>query len=356
MMKITTRLSRSLEATILCCWIALHLTSTAAFTLITFDVDGTLVQGSGQAADSSAHARAFSYAVGKVLGDGTPVTPVAQALERKDYHGSTDGLILLRLARATLGIGKDSGDFNNDNSNISQETLDQLFDTMYDYIAKLKDDEVAEGIQVLPGVLGHLDTLASMQQQSAGRYSNSNSPSLACGLVTGNVEGIARRKMRAVGVLATGVLSPPSTDQLQQKDRTWTGMDDDIGFLGGFGSDYCSRNIQDPSRNYLDRGEQIAIAAKRCRASLLGASQLSRVVHVGDAPADVLAAKAYSESLLDGEKPDESLCIGMVAVATGSYSAEQLREAAGTAIPGRWEPVILEDGMADPNFLDACGL
>lgn len=219
-MKITTRLSLSLSATILCCWIALHPTSTAAFTLITFDVDGTLVQGSGQAADSSAHARAFSYAVGKVLGDGTPVTPVAQALERKDYHGSTDGLILLRLARATLGIGKDSGVFDNDNSNISQETLDQLFDTMYDYIAKLKDDEVAEGIQVLPGVLGHLDTLASMQQQSAG----SNSPSLACGLVTGNVEGIARRKMRAVGVLATGALSPPSTDQLQQKDRTWTGM------------------------------------------------------------------------------------------------------------------------------------
>jgi hypothetical protein len=40
---------------------------TDAFTLITFDVDGTLVKGSGQAADTSAHSRAFSHAVGAVL-------------------------------------------------------------------------------------------------------------------------------------------------------------------------------------------------------------------------------------------------------------------------------------------------
>ena len=319
------------------------LDNAAAFTLITFDVDGTLVKGSGQAAAASAHTRAFSYACGKVLGDGIhPVRPVAQALDTKDYHGSTDGLILLRLARATLGVDQE----------VSPETLERLFDTMYEYIAALEDDEVATGIQPLPGVLDHLATLASLQQRQAA-----TGGALACGLVTGNVEGIARRKMRAVGVLATGALAPPTAEQLQ---KDWSGAGD-IGFLGGFGSDYCSRNIQDPARNYLDRGEQIAIAARRCRSSLSSrsgagtTSSLSRVVHVGDAPADVLAAKAYAEGLLDGEKPDD-LCIGLVAVATGSYSADQLREAAGTPIPGRWEPVVLEQGMADPYFLDACGL
>ena len=45
----------------------------------------------------------------------------------------------------------------------------------------------------------------------------------------------------------------------------------------------------------------------------------------------------------------------MVGVATGSYSVEQLTEVAGEPIPGIWEPIILQDGMKDPNqFLNAC--
>ena len=62
------------------------------FTLITFDVDGTLVKGSGSKSDVSAHSRAFSHAVGTVLGDGTPAIPVAQAIRPHKRHGSTDGL------------------------------------------------------------------------------------------------------------------------------------------------------------------------------------------------------------------------------------------------------------------------
>jgi hypothetical protein len=79
---------------------------------------------------------------------------------------------------------------------------------------------------------------------------------------------------------------------------------------------------------------------------------------VGDAPADVLAAKSFSEQLRNTENQDDNitLCVGMVAVATGSYSAEELRELAGTPIPGTWEPVVLERGMSDPDFLKACGL
>ena len=72
---------------------------------------------------------------------------------------------------------------------------------------------------------------------------------------------------------------------------------------------------------------------------------------MGDAPADVLAAKWFSEV-----KKDDDLCVGMVAVATGSYSAENLRELAGEPVPGKWEPIVLEDGMANTGFLKACGI
>ena len=46
----------------------------------------------------------------------------------------------------------------------------------------------------------------------------------------------------------------------------------------------------------------------------------------------------------------------MVGVATGSYSSAQLAELAGPAVEGKWEPVILEEGIADPGFLAACGV
>ncbi|KAL3933017.1 MAG: hypothetical protein SGBAC_010579 [Bacillariaceae sp.] len=308
-----------------CIGLLVLLVRTNAFTLITFDVDGTLVKGSGQAAAEGAHAKAFSHAVGSILGDGKPVTPVAESLPVHLYHGSTDGLILLRLAKATLGIDTD----------VSYPKLEEMFQCMFDYMASCSDEEIANHIAPLPGVLDQLKQLSGMNDE------------VMSGLVTGNVEGIARLKMRAVGVWDTQALSPPSAMQ-----KSWHGTED-ISFLGGFGSDFCSGNIKDIARNHLDRGEQIAIATKRCQGLLQDepAKQLERVVHVGDAPADVLAAKAFSETL-KGDK----LCVGMVAVATGSYSAEELKELAGESIPGKWEPVVLEDGMNDPNFFTACGV
>jgi len=301
-----------------------------AFTLITFDVDGTLVQGSGNAADTSAHARAFSHAVGRVLGDGDAVTPVAQALERTDFHGSTDGLILLRLARATLGI----------DAKESSPRLDEMMAAMYEHMNAMQDAEVALGLSPLPGVIERLDHLEGRRR---------GDDRVVCGLVTGNVEGIARRKMQALGIYQTGALHPPHREQLA---RDWKDTDA-VGFLGGFGSDYCSNNIEDFDRNHLDRAEQIAIAVRRA-SELYPDEKLRRVVHVGDAPADVLAAKACAEESILGHLPD--LCVGMVAVATGSYTGEELRELAGDCKPGRWEPVVLEDGMADENFISACGL
>ena len=293
-----------------------------SFTLITFDVDGTLVKGSGRAASESAHARAFGHAVSNILGDGDKITPVANALPRHLYHGSTDGLILLRLARATLDVQPED----------AYEKLDQMFDCMYEYIRAMDNEEISDFITPLPGVIDQLNNLAAMKDR------------VVCGLVTGNVEGVARKKMDAVGILSTNALSPPC-----QSQKIWDGSEH-LGFLGGFGSDYCSGDIDNLDRNYLDRGEQIAIATERCR-TVIGDNSLKRVVHVGDAPADVLAAKWYSE-----QNEDASVCVGMVAVATGSYPAEELTELAGEPIPGKWEPVVLQDGMADPSFFAACGV
>ena len=302
----------------------------ASFTLITFDVDGTLVKGSGKAADSSAHSRAFGIACGKILAEGGAETElVSKVLPRRDFHGSTDGLILLRLARQALGVQPEE----------ASKALPQMMDSMYDYIRGLTDEEVARGIQALPGVIDRLNELKLMKH------------TVACGLVTGNVEGIARRKMKAVGVFQTGALTELSPDQLQNNHR-WIDAQH-IGFLGGFGSDFCSGNIDDPDRNFLDRSEQIQIATRRC--SQLH-SNLKRVVHVGDAPADVLAAKAFALSKHSNDQFHNNLSVGCVAVATGSYSTQELKDLAGEPIPGKWEPVILQDGMADPNFIQACGI
>lgn len=239
------------------------------------------------------------------------------------YHGSTDGLILLRLAKATLGV----------DSTEAYQKLDEMFLYMFDYISSCSDEEISKHISPLPGVIDQLELLAEMKDQ------------VMCGLVTGNVEGIARQKMKAVGVFDTTALSPPCPSQ-----RKWSGTEE-FSFLGGFGSDYCSGDIENMERNHLDRGEQISIATKRCQNVLSNDKELRRVVHVGDAPADVLAAKWFSSVIAD-----DNICVGMVAVATGSYSGSELRELAGDPIPGKWEPVILEEGMADGDFLSACGL
>lgn len=98
---------------------------------------------------------------------------------------------------------------------------------------------------------------------------------LLCGLVTGNVEGIARKKMRAVGISNINALSPKSVDQ------TFMGEDQDA-FLGGFGSCYCYGDIEDRTRLYKDRGEQIMICIERAKSCLKDHQRLVRVVHIGD--------------------------------------------------------------------------
>ncbi|KAL7530030.1 hypothetical protein ACHAWF_003213 [Thalassiosira exigua] len=296
-------------------------------TLITFDVDGTLVSSS-PGWEKGAHGRSFVHAVDTILGGGSERPTDAKAvtipdlLEKREFAGSTDGLILLRLARKMLGPSHDEA----------------------------AASSRRRGVAPLPGVLDTLETLASEHAGDGG---------VACGLVTGNVEGIARRKMRALGVHGTGALASLPAPQ---GGRTWEGVEE-LRFLGGFGSDYCSGRLDDPDRNFLDRGEQLAICVERCEALAGGRgastaeahSALERVIHVGDAPADVLAAKSY----VDHPAKPPGLCVGVVGVATGSYSAEELASLCGERIPGVWEPVVLEQGQGvgdEQAFLGACGL
>lgn len=300
-------------------------------TLLTFDVDGTLLQGSSKQTEVSAHAKAFMHATGKLFHSDSSYekkypSPL-QFVPSDRYHGSTDGLISLNLAKFSANI----------DSSISHPKLELIFQEMYEYIRKLSDDEVANGIEALPGVLSTLQQLKTIR--------NNYPKNILCGLVTGNVEGIARKKMRATGILATHVLhSLPD-------DSKWVG-EEKTAFLGGFGSDYCSGNINDLSRLYKDRAEQIAIATKKAVSLLAEDQKLVRVVHVGDAPNDILAAKHCSEFMLCGS----DVVVGCIGVATGKFSVSTLQEHAGNILPGVWEPVVLESGMADPKFIEHCKL
>lgn len=120
-----------------------------------------------------------------------------------------------------------------------------MMDEMYRFVSQCSNNEVATGITPLSGVITTLETLAAEYVDKG----------VACGLVTGNVEGIARRKIHALGIYDTGALTKL---QQPQGHRKWDGAEH-IRFLGGFGLDFCSGDIYNLDRNYLDRGEQIAI-------------------------------------------------------------------------------------------------
>eukprot|EP01039_Chlorochromonas_danica_P004197 gene4197-4610_t len=301
-------------------------------TLVTFDVDGTLVRGSASAPDVTIHAKAFLHAVGKVMKDdenallGHYTTPL-DIIPKERYHGCTDGLISLNLIKYGFNIS----------STDSSKKLKKIFQVMFDYVNQVSDDEIARTILPIEGVIENLKALK--QHPLYSRHT-------LCGLVTGNVEGIARRKMRATGLFHTGIFSPPTTDQTSV--TCWQGTED-CAILGGFGSDYCSHNIDDLSRQYKDRGEQIAIAYRRALQLLQPNERIVRVVHVGDAPADVLAAKYCALEKLFGP----NVVTSCIAVTTGSYDARQLNEACGETIPHCWEPVLLHGGVADQGFIDA---
>jgi phosphoglycolate phosphatase-like HAD superfamily hydrolase len=292
-------------------------------TLITFDVDGTLIRGSG-----NVHAKAFLHAAGIIAKNQTDFENLHDSpldfLPIEKYHGQTDGLIILNLIRAAFGVSVEE---------VSPK-LKEIFDIMYQYFCRFPDSEISQSSVVIPGVL---ETFAKLTtDESRKGY-------FMCGLVTGNVEGIARKKMRATGIFQSNIFTHKADDQ------TWVG-DDDASFLGGFGSDHCSCNIDDATMAYKDRGEQIAIAWRRAKSLLKENEEIVRVVHVGDAPQDILAAKWCAEN----NKFGQNVVTGCIGVATGCYSNEVLTSHAGNSVPGSWEPVVLTDGLADDRFIECC--
>ena len=292
-------------------------------TLLTFDVDGTLIHGSSQQAEYSAHARAFGHAVGKVYANRDDYeiecpTPLLKILPT-NYHGCTDGLIALNLAKEAFGV----------EASDAFPKLQSVFRCMYEYFNQFDDQEAKKGIEILPGVHRTLSCLSSDKYKEH----------VYCGLVTGNVEGIARKKMRSIGL--TSFLTRKADDQ------NFEGLND-YSFLGGFGSDYCSGDIDDKERIYKDRGEQIMIAYKRAKTLLNKNEKIVRVVHIGDAPADVLAAKYFADRV------QTEVTVGCIGVATGKFDAKTLENLCGEAVPDVWEPVVLEKGIDDDLFITHC--
>ena len=295
-------------------------------TLITFDVDGTLIHGSSAKAEHSKHANAFAYAVGKFIGGEQQLhlripTPLT-AIPSDRYHGATDGLIALKLINS-LYKKKD----------VKHEELQQIFRLMYEFYSSHSDEDAIEGTNVLPGVIEKLMILANERKNGK----------LMVGLVTGNVEGIARKKMRATKIYDTGIFTCKAADQHFDGENHHT-------FLGGFGSDYCSFDIDDKSRLYKDRAEQIHIAYQRSLSLLSMNQEISRIIHVGDAPSDVLAIK----HLYDEKKLPPTVCISCIAVATGKYSSNELHSLIGDPVQNKWDPHVLEKGIADDRFIDIC--
>lgn len=157
-------------------------------TLITFDVDGTLISSS-PGWEQGAHGRSFIHAVDTIVLEPLSLNRIGgktipDLLEGPEFHGSTDGLILLRLVRKAVGPSFDAEN--------AASSVGAMMDEMYRFVSRCSDDEVATGIAPLPGVMKTLGTLATEYVDKGV---------LACGLVTGNVEGIARRKMNALGIM-----------------------------------------------------------------------------------------------------------------------------------------------------------
>ena len=101
---------------------------------------------------------------------------------------------------------------------------------------------------------------------------------------------------------------------------------------------------------YKDRGEQIAVCYRRACTLLSANQRITRVIHVGDAPADILAAKWCYEA----DRLDPTVTVGCIGVATGKYSVEELSALTGASVDGKWEPVVLKDGINDSRFIEYC--
>ena len=211
--------------------------------LVLFDIDGTLVDslGAGRAALESA--------MTSVYGETGPI-------DSFDFHGRTDPAIVRGLLRA---------------ANWPDAEIEAGFEaTWRAYLAALDFElsERADRVRPLQGVTG---LLAAIEGDSR----------FAPGLVTGNMEGGARRKLGAAGLA-------------------------DRFAFGAYGSDSEWRADLPP------------LARERAERRYARAFDMETAIVVGDTPEDIRCARANGARAL--------------AVSTGRHSVEELRECGPDAV------------------------
>ena len=210
--------------------------------LVCFDIDGTILSADG------AGRRAIHAALLEVLGTAGPIDTFR-------FDGRTDGEIVRRLAEAAAVTHDDA---------MVERVIDR-------YVEKLRAELARPGhaTRVFPGVRELLDALEPRQD-------------CVIGLLTGNVAGGAREKLRSAE------------------------LDFSRFRVNAFGSDHHVRS------------ELPAVAQRRARDVLGREVAGADVVIIGDTPADVRCG--------------EGIGARAIGVATAAYTMEQLREAGAYAV------------------------
>ena len=206
--------------------------------LILFDIDKTLVKS------SQGHKAAFSIAFKEVYGIDTSIDVI-------QYSGMTDQQIIFDVLKLK-GLDEEK----------IKSKLDLCFKKMIDAYLRIDNNEVL----ILPGVN---ELLKALEEK---KY--------LIGLVTGNLEAIARDKMEKLGI-------------------------NHLFKVGGFGDEH------------INRTELVKIAIKKAKSNFNFIFS-NNVYLIGDAPQDMKAAKEAG--------------IKSIGVTTGIYTKKQLENAAADVV------------------------
>jgi phosphoglycolate phosphatase-like HAD superfamily hydrolase len=204
-----------------------------------FDIDNTLIHS------SRGHVEALLLSMAEVYG-------LEVRIDVINHHGMTDQEIIARILEA---YGIDQA--------VIKSGLKACMDKMCRRYSEIVN---SENIIIMDGAF---DLMVKLEQNG-----------INLGLVTGNLETIARHKLKKIGL-------------------------DHFFKIGAFGSDH------------IKRGELVKIAIHRAEERF-GCDYKGRVFHFGDAPQDMQAARQ------GGAVP--------VGVATGVFTSEQLKDAGAEMI------------------------
>lgn len=219
--------------------------------LFLFDIDGTLIK-------TRSNDR-FAQTINNLHGLKVKI--------KHDHHGSTDQIILTELLKGESWSHREIMKA----MPALMEELDRIHRTSFS----------PESVKILPGIP---NLLAELKKQGQ-----------AIGLITGNIEVIAKRKLEAVGIYS-------------------------YFSLGGFGSD-----------PHTKRADLVKIAVDKAQFS----DDLQGVYVIGDTPRDIWAAK-------------EAGIINSVGVANGFRSTKELVDAGAK--------IVLEDFKDTKKVLAEFGL